>query len=147
MSDTAHLRITYLHAYRSGCLYRRRVPATLTGAFNDRAVLEIPLPKVPPAEHAKLVEQHNEAFERTVASARAGRRPDAKRPLRETDIPVVAQAWEALHLAADDEQRDRCVTDTDFEAEEALAALALEQRRRERARKRIEADRAVFLAE
>jgi hypothetical protein len=80
VSDTAHLRITYLHAYRRGCLYRRRVPATLTGALKDRAVLEIPLPKVPPAEHAKLVEQHNEAFERTVASARAGRRPDAKRP-------------------------------------------------------------------
>ena len=142
MSDTAHLRIKYLHANRSGYLYRRRVPANLTWAFKDRAVLEIALPKVPPPELAKLVAQHNEAFERTVASARAGRGPDGKRPLRETDIPVVAQAWEALHLAADDEQRDLCVTDADFDTEEALAAQALEQRRRERARNRIEADRA-----
>ena len=147
MSDTAHTRIKYLHAHRGGFLYRRRIPANLTWAFEGRTVLEIPLPKVPPPELAKLVAQHNAAFERTVASARAGRGADGARPLRETDIPVVAQAWEGLHLAADDEQRDRCVTDTDFEAEEALAALTLEQRKRERARNCIEADRAVFLAE
>lgn len=141
MSDTAHPRIKYLHAHRGGFLYRRRIPAKLTWAFEGRAVLEIPLPKVPPAELAKLVAQHNAAFERTVASARAGRGADGARPLRDSDIPVVAQAWEALHLQTDEEHRDLLESDADFDAEEALAAQALEQRKRERARNRLEVDR------
>jgi soluble lytic murein transglycosylase-like protein len=57
VSDTAHPRIKYLHAHRGGFLYRRRIPANLTWAFEGRTVLEIPLPKVAPAELAKLVAQ------------------------------------------------------------------------------------------
>jgi len=126
--------IRYLQYARGRFAFRRRVPADAAWAFEQHREVVVPLPCVNEVELARLVEQHNAAFERTLRLARARGAEEAERRVREDDIAVVAAAYERQLLATDDECRNGALSDAEFDEWGDFLSETLARRRRARAR-------------
>lgn len=126
--------IQYLQYVRGRFLYRRRIPQDARWAFEGKTEYVEPLPTVSQAELARLVQQHNAAFERTLHLARAKGGEGAERPVREDDIPLLARAYERELLATDEACRNAGSSEPDFEEWGRFLAETLARRRHARAR-------------
>jgi len=126
--------IQYLQYVRGRFLYRRRIPQDARWAFEGKTEYVEPLPTVSQTELARLVQQHNAAFERTLHLARAKGGEGAERPVREDDIPLLARAYERELLATDEACRIAGSSEPDFEEWGRFLAETLARRRHARAR-------------